>query len=52
MSNSYYSDESDLDEISELEMILQQYELEQSLKQQEAGNSHSRRYIPREHDVA
>lgn len=52
MNNLSYSGESDLDEIPELEMILQQYKFEQSLQQQEAESSHRRRYVKRERDVA
>ena len=52
MSDSSYSGEIDLEDISKLEMILQEYELEQSLQQQEAEGSNRRRYIPREREVA
>ena len=52
MSESSYSSVSDFEEITELEMILQEFEYEQSLQNQEAGPSQRRRYIPRERDVA
>ena len=52
MSESSYSSVSDFEEITELEMILQEFEHEQSLQNQEAGPSRRRRYIPYEREAA
>ena len=52
MSESSYSDVSDFEEIDELELILQEFENEQALQNQEAGPSNRRRYVRREREVA
>ncbi|GKD42470.1 ALP1-like protein [Tanacetum coccineum] len=43
---------SDLDDIDDMEMIMQQLRYEQSLQEQEAESSNRRNYIYRERDVA
>ena len=52
MSGSSSSGVNDFEEITEIEMIVQEFEYEQLLQDQEAGPSRRRRYIPREREVA
>ena len=51
MNESSYSKVSDFEELEELELIIQEFEHEQALQNQEAGPSHRRRYIRREREV-
>ena len=50
--DSSYSSISDFGEITEIEMIIQEFENEQMLLNQEAGPSQRRRYIRREREIA
>ena len=52
MSDSSYSSISDFGEITELEMIIQEFENEQLLQNQESGPSHRRTYVRRERKEA